>query len=378
MTDSLLDKVTTNFPAYSRLQVRNFLLFTLCLLRKQTVCLNKMKGCAGGLLGKPTTTPEAHYKRLLRIFTTFAFTRLWLDLTGCAFQLLRLQTTDLILDGTSWKRGQKWRHFMTLGVIYQGVCIPFFWVNLAKEGISSTKERKKLFKRATRFFHLSGMRLLADREYIGKEWFNFLIDNNIDFIIRLRYTHYKQAIDRAPGRSYQGCIDKVLRSRIPHKTLSKAFWLEGVKLYFIVSKNPDPKGKEPYLLLITNQEIAAKKVVIAYGQRWKIEHCFKHLKSNGFDLEKMNLKGKARQDLLLAFVVFAYVLSIHEGLKNYKKVRQVVFRSGAVSRRKSVFRQGLDYLESLCHDLHAFCQYFIRQIEQSKKSYRSNKIKNVQ
>ena len=86
-------------------------------------------------------------------------------------------------------------------------------------------------------------------------------------------------------------------------------------LYVVVVKNPKKNAKEPYLLLITNMDKPAVTIAGTYPIRWKIEHCFKHLKSNGFCLETINLKGSARQHLLMAVMVFSYVLLIIEGLK---------------------------------------------------------------
>ena len=41
--------------------------------------------------------------------------------------------------------------------------------------------------------------LLADREYIGEDWFCFLKDHAIDFVIRLRKKNYKEALNAAEG-----------------------------------------------------------------------------------------------------------------------------------------------------------------------------------
>lgn len=154
--------------------------------------------------------------------------------------------------------------------------------------------------------------------------------------------------------------------------------MNGEKFYFIVSKNPNPKGKEPYLLLITNLEEKAKKVVKMYAKRWKIEHCFKHLKSNGFNLEVMNLEGDTRCDLLLAFVVFAYIISIHEVLKTYQNVAQVTYTDGTENKRESVFRYGISKVTIICINFATFLAYIGLEIQQAKTSYWANKMKNVQ
>jgi len=48
------------------------------------------------------------------------------------------------LDGTSWERGGKKYHFI------------IYWEDLNKKGTSNFKERKRLFKKAFRYFNFEG------------------------------------------------------------------------------------------------------------------------------------------------------------------------------------------------------------------------------
>jgi hypothetical protein len=54
-------------------------------------------------------------------------------------------------------------------VLVEGVAVPIYWVQLEKIGASSQEERKAMFETAFLLFDLSGMTLLADREYVGKK-----------------------------------------------------------------------------------------------------------------------------------------------------------------------------------------------------------------
>jgi hypothetical protein len=74
-----------------------------------------------------------------------------------------------------------------LAVAYKGAAIPIYWLLLNKKGNSSTLERKVLVNRFIQQFgkdHLLG--LLADREFIGKKWFEWLKAQGIDFVIRIK------------------------------------------------------------------------------------------------------------------------------------------------------------------------------------------------
>ena len=371
MLDSLLVKITLFFPKRDKTCLKNALILSMCILIKETINLNKLSSAVGLVTGNEKTTTSSNYKRLIRFFDNYAFSSLWLELMKYVFLLLRLKCKYILLDGTSWKRGEKWYHYLTLCIVYKGVGIPIYWEDLNKHGTSNFKERRKLFKKAFRYFDLSGKILLADREYIGTDWFKFLISNSIDFVIRLKHKAYKTAINTAPGKKYDDIIAKVLRSKVGYKTFGKQFDLEGMQLKFVALKNPKKESKEPVIYLLSNLDLPTMAIAQMYPIRWKIEHCFKLLKSSGFQLEQINLKSKSRCRLLMAIMVFAYVLSIHEGLKDYDNLPNKVYSDGTITKNKSVFRNGMDNVIKYCHSIFSFCRYLIRQIDQSIHLYRS-------
>lgn len=368
--ESLLTKVNQNLPDYKPHVLKNVLLLSLCILQVGSVNLYKLRGHVGRILGVEIEASSG-YKRLIRIFDGYAYSRLWLDLLLYVFQLLRLKSDYLLLDGTSWKRRGVERHYLTLSILYQGVAIPIYWVDLERLGISSERERKKMFRRVFKFYELSGKTLLADREYIGKGWFKYLKDRGLDLIIRLRKNSYRKAINACAGKSWEEMERKVLHSKLPNKALGKRVSIDGRPYSFVIVKNPDPKAKDKLVYLLSTLEAAPIFIAGRYLLRWGIECCFRHLKSNGFQLEQINLKGKARSKLLMAVVVFAYVLSIHEGLKQYKKVRVIHKAEGTWVKAESVFRNGWDNLIAKIPSLEHFIQYVVDNIFESARKYRS-------
>ena len=378
MLESLVNKFNVKSLKLSKSELKNILILSLGILRVQTVCLNKLKGIVGQITGKEGTKPSSNYQRLLRIFRAHAFSRLWLNILQFVFQLLRLKSEYLTLDGTSWKRGDKWHHYLVICIVYQGVAIPIYWIDLGKHGISNIKERKRLMKKVFKCFNIVNKTLIADREYIGIDWFKYLVDSDLYFVIRLKKNIYHDAINKAAGKTVEQLIQKVKRSKIPYKSVQKSFELDGMQLTFTVSKNPDKNAKEELMFLISNRTDNAIKIAYIYGIRWKIEHCFKQLKSNGFNLEAMNVKGKAKQNLMLAIVIFTYVLSILEGLKNYKKVASKKYADGSITKAVSVFRHGLDKIVILTSSLHKFIKYILKQFSKIEKAYSSSILLNVQ
>lgn len=373
MLESLLFKVSKEFPKRNISCLKNILILSLSILRSESVCLNKLKGTVGEITGNSSTKPASNYKRLNRIFISYSFSSLWLELLQYAFMLLRLKSEYLVLDGTSWQRGERKYHYLTLGVVYQGIVIPIYWEDLEKKGTSNYKERRKLILKAMRYFNLEGKTLLADREYIGSKWFNFLTNCGLSYVIRVRKNTYREEIDKAAGMSYSQMEHKVLRSEKKGKAVGKSFMLAGSRFYFVMCKNFDQNSKDPVLFLITNLEVAAAQAARKYMVRWKIETCFRHLKSNGFHLEEMNVKGKFRANLLIAVTVFTYTLSIHEGLKEYKDVPLKVYADGKLEKEASIFRFGIDKLKPLANSLSNFILYILKNISLSKNAYRSRK-----
>lgn len=372
MFESLLDKIKEYFPNRKKSTIKNILLLSICILEKETICLNRLKGIVGHYTGKESK-PESHYKRLIRIFDNNSLNRLWLELLRFVFQLLRLKSEYLLLDGTSWKRGERWFHYITLCIVYKGVAIPIYWEDLSKHGISNFEERKRLMDRAMKYFNLEGMTLIADREYIGVEWFKYLIIKEIKFVIRLKKNIYKDAINASKGPSHEKITGKILRSKLPNKTLSKLVEFEelpGQILRFVAVKNPKNDPKDPVIYLLTNLvEKSAKTIAYIYCKRTKIEHCFRHLKSNGFNLEQINLRTKSRCRLLMAVTVFTYVLSVHEGLKEYDKVPLKIYNDKSQEKAVSIFRNGLNLIAIFTRSLEQFINYILEQILQANHKY---------
>lgn len=371
--ESLLPKITKYFPEYSKSSLNNVLLLTLCLLRGGTVNLYKLRRQLPALTGRPNLKACSAYKQLIRVFDKHAEGSLWLDLLSYVFRLLRLKSDYLILDGTSWKWKGVERHYLTLCIEYGSVAVPIYWVDLGRLGASSTAERKELFEKVLARFRLEGKILLADREYIGTEWFKFLVDSGLGFVIRLRHKDYRKHVDAAGGRSYEEMCRKVRRSKVPGKSVKKAIRIEGQEYVFTVSKIEKPGAKEDLMFLLSTFHDYASAIAARYRRRWAIECCFQHLKSNGFDLEKINLEGKKRPRLLMAVTVFAYVLSIHEGLKTYDSVRVERRAGGSVYKTVSLFRHGYDNLLGKVASILQFYSYIAKEIRLATKAYKSAK-----
>ena len=93
----------------------------------------------------------------------------------------------MILDRTNWKWGKTPFNILMLSIAYRGISIPLFWAALDLEGNSTTGERIAILKQVLERFGVSKIEAFtADREFVGRECLDFLIEQKIPFIIRAK------------------------------------------------------------------------------------------------------------------------------------------------------------------------------------------------
>ena len=336
MYAQLLDKFKRDHPEWQRGLVKNTLLMVALILDRQTVCLWKLKGSVGKILGNTNTDSRSHYQRMKRWFKSgIEIKYLWLVLLEISIGLLKKFAEVFIIDGTSWEANGKTYHFMTLCLLYRGVAVPVWWIELGRLGVSSQSQRKVLLVAVLKLLVLSGKTLIGDKEYIGENWLKDLKTNGLDFVFRLRDKAYESAINQT-GKPIDK-LERKVKKRIG-RIIAKTFEINEKSYFFIITSYKDRNGKVEILKLITTLENATKAVEL-YKLRYRIESFFKHLKSNGFQLEELNLHRGLKVRLLMALLVLAYTLSIVYGLKGYKR-KYPPLKHG--SPAMSVFRVGLE------------------------------------
>jgi len=144
--------------------------------------------------------------------------------------------------------------------------------------------------------------------------------------------------------------------------------LQGEEYTIVMTKNFKYDPKEPYIFFLSDLD-NAKDILKYYTQRWKIECCFRHLKTNGFNLEDMNLKKDNKIMLMVAVVIVTYALAIKEGVLKYlqKQIRMKHYKNGKVYLEMSIFRKGLEVLDGVLNGLSKFIRYLIYQIKHVPK-----------
>jgi len=378
-------EITTFFPKQEDHVIQNLLICTQGIYAAKSSNLNEVKDELGVILGNQSTTkPESNYQRLVRFFNIPDEEKVDLvkSLLFLSFYLLKLKGRKpkyLALDGTSWEYGVKKIHLLTLSVVINGVSIPIWWKELDKKGTSNTVERKELMNEALKMYDLRGMILLADREYIGEQWFNYLEDKGLRFVIRLKKGVYKDYIDQQRQGydkdykhqkwRYIGMEREAAKSLYETCGVAKKVTILGKDYTFVIFKNPKADAEEPLVYFLSTLK-KKKKIVKAYPIRWTIETCFKHLKSNGFNLEALNFKKSEKIQLMMGIVCFLYVLCIGEGWLQYRTMKKSDWKryaDGSINLAVSVFRKGRSYLTGKLSTLKSFLKYLKRLIKKGIK-----------
>jgi hypothetical protein len=150
------------------------------------ICVRTVNLTQISALFKNSAKPESSYKRIRRFFSDFSFDRTAIIPIILALFSLK-KDLILILDRTNWKWGKKDINILLLSVAFKGIGIPLFWTVSADAGTSSTNERKDVLQKVLESIGSTRIcAFLADREFIGEDWFGFLKKQKIPFIIRIK------------------------------------------------------------------------------------------------------------------------------------------------------------------------------------------------
>ena len=206
MSHHLPDTLTHTLSSHlglgkSRLQTLSWLI--IGLVNTRTVNLSHLASqCSGG------AQVSSSYRRLQRFFQYVRLEGGWLALA--VVKLLKIRPPwVLCLDRTNWKVGRRDVNILMLAVVTRRLRIPLMWTVLDKAGSSNQCERIALMRRYLALFGPRSIAwLLADREFMGREWIEFLLKNNIMFAIRVKENSLVRLDD---GRCFQ--LKSLLRRR---------------------------------------------------------------------------------------------------------------------------------------------------------------------
>jgi hypothetical protein len=240
------------------------------------------------------------YRRLQRFFQ-----HVRLDEDWALPLLVRLLGLDkpwlLALDRTNWQIGKTEVNYLVLAVVTRRFRIPLIWTVIKGRGCSNTDARIVLIKRYLAHCPATTIRLLlADREFVGADWMEFLCENNIPFAIRLRDTLRITTEDghdlTLRARLRQARRGRTFRARLGTREDTAA---GNAPLLTIAAKPLE----DDWLIVVTN--VGAQTALRTYRKRWAIECLFGDAKTRGLNLEDTRLTDPRKLGLLMSLVALA-------------------------------------------------------------------------
>ncbi len=277
----------------SKDRVETLALIVIAMVSARTVNLSHLAAERPGPARVAST-----YRRLQRFFQ---YVRLGQDWSApLAARLAGLAGSwYLALDRTQWRIGSREVNFLVLAAVTRRFRVPLLWTLIPGRGNSSTRQRIALMRRYLRLFDVSTIRLLlADREFIGCDWADFLCKNNIPFAIRLRGD---LRVTTAEG--HELALNVRLHWRRRGKVLTGWLGTGAERGRYRLSFIAKPLGDGEWLILATNAK--PRFALDAYRKRWAIECLFGDAKTRGLNLEDTRLSDPRKLDLLMGLVALA-------------------------------------------------------------------------
>jgi hypothetical protein len=274
------------------------------------------------------------YRRIRRFFATFSF-----DVSLIVSLILRIFPLEgkflLILDRTNWKWGKTPINILMLSVAYQGISIPLFWASLDREGASAPDDRIPLLKRVLEKFGLDKIEaLVADREFVGKKWFQYLVESKIPFVIRIKDRFLADGIREGYPVPIRELCKQLGRKR---KLVNHQVVLWGYELF--ISIRWGKNAREP-MVVVSNFKFGDPLGL--YKRRWGIETLFGCLKTRGFRMEDTHMTDGDRIEKLVFILAIAFCWAYRLGELQEQLSPIAVKTHGR--KEKSVFRAGMDLI----------------------------------
>jgi hypothetical protein len=325
----LRDSLNGHF-GWNKARITCFVKMLLALIVTQTVNMSKI-----ACLFSSGAKKLSRYRRMQRFFAWFKID--YSMIASFIFQLFFIGGGKwyLTIDRTNWKWGEANINILTLAIAFKGIAIPIYWELLDKRGNSDTAERVALLQKFISQFGkgcIAGV--LADREFVGTDWFAWLLEEEISFCIRIKKNLLTTNSRGQPVHAYQlFCGLKPLEERILYgkrEILGHKLYVSGLRLL---------DGE--FLIIVTND--SPGHAVKTYGLRWEIESLFSCLKGRGFNFEDTHITDQERIKKLLVLLSIAFCWAHKTGEWQHEHCAPIKIKKHG-RPAVSLFRYGLDYL----------------------------------
>ena len=312
-------------------------LFICALCKVQVVCFEKLasgfeNGCGS----------DSSLRRIQRFMADYKLDK---DLIArLIFALLPHEPPySIAIDRTNWKFGQTNINILVLAIVYKGVAFPILFKLMPKRGNSHTTERIEIVNHYIQLFGKQTiLYMVADREFVGEHWIDYLNFNRIEYHIRIRDNFW--VLNPKTGKQFKATwlfSDlKLNETRFLHSIYN----IHNQLCYLSASKIKNKEGKPEFQIVISfcKPEIAQK----IYKERWQIETAFRAMKTSGFNIEDTHLTDIDRIEKLVALVTIAFCWAYLVGIYLHEHDKPIrILNNGRMA--KSFFKYGLTFIASV-------------------------------
>ena len=253
--NALLNQYKSLLP-WNLARLKCFVQIILGLIISSNVQQHK---CALGFT--TSATQDSVCRRIRNFLSKFVFDSA--DIARTLVEISQLsESLHLAIDRTNWKFGGIDINLLVLAVVASDqFSIPLFWKALPKKGNSNTTEHIDIIQLFIKTFGVERIgSMMADREFIGKAWVDFLSAHNIPFFIRVKENRLVE----------WGSIHRHIRDFFKHLTIGEKCHtqhrLDGRLLYFAGTRS-----KEGELVIVVSNQDLDIKILEAYRKRWSIQ-----------------------------------------------------------------------------------------------------------
>lgn len=339
--------------AWNKSRLDCFVGMLLALFSVRTVNLSEI-----ALAMDSRAMKQSRYRRLQRFFAEFK-----IDYSILARWIFSLffnleKKVYLSLDRTNWYWGKAPINALVLSIAYEGVAIPIYWTLLKKDGTSNTEERIAIMEKFINTFGVNCIQsLLADREFIGGKWFQWLLKNKIPFCIRVK-ENTAVSVFRGKSKAVKYLFQDLQQET--QKVYENYVNVFGHRLRVVGGRSK--KGE--LLIVVTSHD--PKNAVSIYLRRWEIECLFSSLKSHGFRFEETHITATERIEKLMALLAvgFSWAHKVGEWRANQRPIAMKKHKDGTVRPQYTFFRYGFDEIREAILDLQKRWQQFKRCLRQ--------------
>jgi hypothetical protein len=330
-------------------RIKFFGLFICALCKVQTVCFEKLATAFD-----TDVKVDSSLRRIQRFIAEYHLdTRL---IARFVFSLLPHKPPyRLTIDRTNWKFGTTDINILVLAVVYKGVAFPILYKMMPKSGNSSTRERIDLMEEFIELFGVDSIDcLLADREFVGQHWLNYLNHRHIRYHIRIRDNFWVVIPNNGHRVKASWLFNNIKVNQYAfHRGIVR---VNGQLCYLSASKIKNKQGTLELQIIVSFNK--PDKSQSLYKERWQIESAFKALKTSGFNIEDTHLTDLERINKLLALVIFAFTWAYIAGVildslcpiktKNHGRKSKSIFKYGLTFLASVLFSSDIDKFRNVC------------------------------